>query len=271
MKNYELLDSGSFKKIERFGPYTLIRPSAQAVWQPEDPNQWKGCDASFSRENGNHWSGPLPKQWQVNCSGFFFKVSPTDFGHLGLFPEHQIHWRFVQKALEGQNAEVLNLFAYTGGMTLAALSAKASVTHLDASKPMVSWAKENAKLNQLEKAPVRWIVDDAIKFLRREIKRERTYDAIILDPPSFGRGSSNEVFKIEEDLPHLLDLCFQLLSKKPLFLLLTCHTPALSSTVLSNLLEQKAKGQKIESGETLLPSKAGFFLPAGHFARVIYE
>ena len=208
--SYQLLDSGDGKKIERFGPVSLVRPAAGAVWEPEHRRLWKNADAEFSREReGWRWerNGRLPEQWEATHHQLRFILKRTDFGHVGLFPEHAAIWDWVRSRIAERPAiQVLNLFAYSGGATLAAAAAGAQVCHVDASKGMVEWARENAALNGLEQHPIRWIVDDVFKFLAREARRGRRYDGIILDPPSFGRGKRGEVFKVEEDLIPLLDL-----------------------------------------------------------------
>lgn len=268
--SYQLLDSGEGQKLERFGPYLLVRPCSQALWRPSlSKGEWQRADGIFSREKGQGWTfkGRAPKSWEVVLEGIRFKLAPTDFGHLGLFPEHAQLWGRMRELLSLRpQAFVLNLFAYSGGATLAAAQTGARVCHLDASKGMVTWAKENAELNALSSAPIRWIVDDAIKFLKREVKRGALYDGILLDPPSFGRGSRQEVFKIERDIHELLDLCTALLSKNPLFLILTTHTPGMTPLVMRHLLEQKmGKKGRIEAGEMVIPSSMP--LPCGSFAR----
>ena len=249
--DYALLDSGNGRKLERFGAVTLARPCSQAVWQPCLPESgWKRAQASFDREAGNHWHhrGALPESWRIRTAGIRFKLSGTDFGHLGIFPEQRAQWIWIRDRIAGacrrrrEPPQVLNLFAYSGGSTLAAALGGASVCHLDASRGMVQWARENAALNGLGDHPIRWIVDDAHKFLCRELRRGRRYDAVILDPPTFGRGQNNELYKIESDLPETLSLCRQLLSDNPLFILLSAHTPGFSPIVLGNLLRQAAPG-----------------------------
>jgi|JI10StandDraft_1071094.scaffolds.fasta_scaffold14565_6 23S rRNA (cytosine1962-C5)-methyltransferase len=259
---YELLDSGNEQKLERFGDYLLIRPCPQALWKPKAPELWKKAHATFDRGKG--WKG-LPKSWTLTYKTLTFKIVPTDFGHLGLFPEHAEHWDWMDSKLKPQE-EVLNLFAYSGAATLFLAKKGYAVCHLDAAKGMIDWARENSALNKLEKAPIRWIVDDAIKFLRREIKRKRKYDALLLDPPSFGRGAQGQVFKIERDLPLLLDLCKQVLKPNPSFVLLTCHTPGLTPQVLASLLADFFPSRTIDSGEMLIPSKTTP-LPSGCYAR----
>ena len=265
MMDYELLDCGQEKKLERFGPYMLIRPAPQALWQPQHPELWKKVHGDFKREKDNRWKKKqLPASWEINFKSLQFKLAPTDFGHLGLFPEHAQHWSWMERQLL-EPAKVLNLFAYSGGATLALAQAGHTLCHLDASKGMVNWAKENALLNQLEQAPIRWIIDDALKFLKREVKRQVRYDAILLDPPTYGRGSQGQVFKIERDILPLLELCKAVLSPKPGFVLLTAHTPGLTPLLLEQFLSQTLKKGKIESGEMTLPGKV--ILPSGTYAR----
>jgi len=272
MDGYELLDSGEGFKLERFGSYVLTRPAAQAVWKRSLPaSTWKEADASFDRVEGNRWAGrrALPDRWTAAVGGIRFHLSATDFGHLGVFPEQREQWGWIRRR-SGGGRRVLNLFAYSGGSTLAAAKAGAEVCHLDASRGMVERAKENAELNKLRDAPVRWITDDAVKFLRREGRRDRTYDGIVLDPPSFGRGKKGEVFKIQEGLPRVLGLAESLLSKRPAFLLLTCHTPEYSPAVLGNLLAHLPGrfGGAVETGEMLLTGEPEVLpLPSGAYAR----
>ena len=274
----ELLDSGRGRKLERFGRYVLARPCSQAVWEPRLPaSAWDAADASFDREDGQHWHNrsALPDCWDVTVDGQRFRLSDTDFGHLGIFPEQRAQWRWIRERVgaAGRPVQVLNLFAYSGGSTIAAALAGASVCHLDASRGMVDWAHENARVNGLEDHPIRWIPEDAHKFLQRELRRGRRYDAIVLDPPTFGRGKSGEMYKIERDLPETLRLCRELLSPTPLFLLLSAHTPGLTPVVLSNLLSQALAGlsPRIESGEMLLTGAAGVLpLPSGAFARAAF-
>lgn len=267
MNGYELLDSGNGQKLERFGNYTLIRPSPQSIWLPEKPEIWSDADAIFSREKEERWrfNKELPKSWVSEIGAVRFKIQPTDFGHLGVFPEHAFLWDAMRSWIRPK-MRILNLFAYSGGVTLAAAGEGAEVCHLDASKGMVDWARENAALNRLESAPIRWIVDDAIKFLKREEKRRSLYDAIILDPPTFGRGSQGEVFKIERDLISLLEHCKAVLSSTRKFLILSCHTPGLTPIVLKQTLAQLFQPEKIESGEMMIASVSGFSIPSGSYA-----
>lgn len=275
---YELLDSGNGDKLERFGPYVLARPCAAAVWEPALPaSEWAAATARFGRDGGNSWTfrEPLPASWNIQIDGLSFKLVSTGFGHVGVFPEQRPCWRWIRETVakdrqrRNRPASVLNLFAYSGGATLAAAAAGAQVCHLDASKGMVARARENAALNGLEKAQIRWIVDDVTKFLDRELRRQSTYDAIILDPPSFGRGKTGELFKIETDLLPTLKKCVALLSREPLFILLSCHTPAFSPIVMQNVLHQCVKARKgtIECGEMLLKgSPATLAVPSGTYA-----
>lgn len=261
---YQLLDSGDGQKWERFGEYTLVRPCPQAVWRPAKREE---ADAFFTREEGNKWvfRRKIPTNWEICLNGIRLKISPTDFGHLGVFPEHASLWGWMRSFISS-GSKILNLFAYSGGASLAAALAGAQVCHLDASKGMVDWARENAKLNGLEKAPIRWIVDDALKFLKREINRGNRYDGIILDPPTFGRGNKGEIFKIERDIIPLLELCKNLLSNQPRFIIVSCHTPGFTPVVLSHLFEQIFKVSS-EAGEMLLESPNALSIPCGAYLR----
>jgi 23S rRNA (cytosine1962-C5)-methyltransferase len=276
---YALIDSGHGRKLEQFGPYLISRPAAQAVWHPQLPeNKWKQADAIFTRETENRWikNRDLPEFWTIDIAGIQFKIAPTDFGHLGVFPEQRDTWDWIQRKIQSckmRNPRVLNLFAYSGGATFAAAKAGAQVCHLDSSKGMVAWARENAELNQLKQAPIKWIVEDVNKYLKRELRRGSRYEGIILDPPSFGRGSKGEVFKIEKDLPLLLEQCRDLLSEKPLFVLFSCHTPGFTPIVTQHLLAQMMGGEgTIESGEMVLAGNTDVFpLPSGTYARWSYD
>jgi 23S rRNA (cytosine1962-C5)-methyltransferase len=277
--DYALLDSGDGKKLERFGSYILARPCSQAAWKPAlSDAAWAKAHATFDRTEGNQWHnrGALPAEWKIKTAGIAFKLSGTDFGHLGIFPEQRAQWEWLRAAVRaacearGRPVQVLNLFAYSGGSTLASALGGAEVCHLDASKGMVQWARDNASLNGLQEHPIRWITDDAHKFLCREARRERRYDAVILDPPTFGRGQNNEMYKIEKDLPETLRLCRELLSADPLFILLSAHTPGYSPVVLQNVLGQAAAGLggATASGEMLLTGAPEVLpTPCGAFAR----
>lgn len=271
------MDSGNFQKLERFGSCTLVRPCAQAVWRKQLPeNQWREATAIFHRDGGNQWRGRdrLPESWNIEIDGIRFQLSSTDFGHLGIFPEQRDHWLRIRAWCEEyavqkkRPARVINLFAYSGGSTLAAAHAGAEVCHVDASKGMVEWARKNAALNELQDRPVRWIVDDVNKFLEREIRRGRRYDLVILDPPSYGRGAKGEVFKIENDLPILLNTISRVISDEPLGVLLSCHTPELTPISLHHLMKQEfQRGEdEFEHGEMLLRGRESVLpVPSGSF------
>ena len=273
--DYELIDSGFGKKYERFGNVSLVRPCSQALWRPADESSWRRATATFDREDGNHWHGrnQLPEHWNIETAGIKFRLSGTDFGHLGIFPEQRAQWKWIRETVSsavnsGRNVSVLNLFAYSGGSTLAAAMGGAKATHLDASRGMVQWASENASLNGLD--GIRGIVDDAHKFMQRELRRGRKYDGIILDPPTFGRGEGGEMYKIERDLMNTLKLCRDLLTDDPLFILLSSHTPGCTPQVLENVIFQATAGipGNAQSGEMLLTGADDVFpLPSGTYVR----
>lgn len=279
LSQYELLDSGNGRKLERFGRIVLARPCSQAIWQPLlSQTEWERANASFDREQGLNWHGRdrLPKQWEIAVDAIKFKLLGTDFGHLGIFPEQRAQWQWIGNTVKnaGRKLSVLNLFAYSGGSTMAAALAGADVCHLDASQSMVDWARENAAINNLKDAPIRWIVEDAHKFLGREMRRGHRYDGIILDPPSFGRGAKGEVYKIERDLSKTLDLCRQLLTPTPAFLLLSAHTPGITPIVLENMLLDALKGlgPQLQSGEMLLTGASNVRpTPSGCFVRAFWQ
>lgn len=246
--SYELVDSGHFRKLEKVGPYILIRPSAQAVWAPRLSKQhWSKADAEFKRyKNGDgkwHFKGAkLPSQWAVNLGNLTYEIKLTDFGHLGVFPEHHnnqlLKQAIFKKKQSGKPFRLLNLFAYTGAVTLFGASHGAEVVHVDASKTSVAWARQNAQLSGLEQSPIRWIVEDAKKFVARELRRSQVYDGIVLDPPSFGRGTKNEVWKIEDDLLKLLEDLKGLQSDDFSFMQLSSHSLGFTPIVLKNVLNQ---------------------------------
>ena len=279
---YELMDSGDGRKLERFGGLVLARPCSQALWRPSSgPDAWGRADATFDREEGNRWHGRsnLPKSWNIETAGIRFKLGGTDFGHLGIFPEQRAQWKWIRETVDkacrhpasgGRRPTLLNLFAYSGGSTMAAALGGAEVCHLDASKGMVEWARENAALNGLADHPIRWIVDDAHKFMRRELRRGRRYDAIVLDPPTFGRGAGGEMYKIERDLKDTLGLVRDLLSERPLFVLFSSHTPGLSPVVASNVISQLFPTARVESGEMLLEGD-GVPCPSGVYCRAVWD
>ena len=260
---YFLVDSGNQKKFEKFGDVGIVRPCSQALWSPR-LKKWD-AEAYFSRENECGWEGDIPDFWEIEHDGLKFTISPTEFGHVGIFPEHSFLWKWAAKRVK-KGSRILNVFAYSGGATLAFARAGAEVCHVDASHGMVKWARENAELNELDRCPIRWIVDDALKFLRREVRRGRRYDGILLDPPSFGRGAKGEVFKIERDIRELLELCKQLLSDTPLFLACSNHTNGMSPTVMQYLFEELFAGT-VEAGELMLEAEEGKSIPTGTYAR----
>ena len=274
-EDYELIDSGDGRKFERFGAYTLVRPCSQAMWRPRDAAAWRTATASFDREDGNRWHGrnALPKEWTIETVGIRFKLGGTDFGHLGIFPEQREQWKWIRQVVgergmgNGERVTVLNLFAYSGGSTIAAAQGGAEVCHLDAAKGMVQWARDNAALNGLQDHPIRWIADDAHKFLRREVRRGRRYDAVILDPPTFGRGANGELYKIERDLQETLGLARDVLSENPLFVLFSSHTPGLSCRVAENIIRQAFPAcRSVEAGEMLLGTEC----PSGVYCRGVF-
>lgn len=276
-KDYELLDCGRGEKLERWGKYTLVRPDPQAIWNtPRRHPGWKNYDARYarSRTGGGQWvKKELPQRWQVQYKELTFNIKPMNFKHTGLFPEQAANWDWFGEKIKnaGRPVKVLNLFAYTGGATLAAAKAGASVTHVDASKGMVAWAKENARSSNLESAPIRWIVDDCVKFVERELRRGNHYDAIIMDPPSYGRGPKGEIWKIEDAIFPLVKLCAGLLSEKPLFFLINSYTTGLAPAVLTYMLGCTVKprfGGTVRSDEIGLPvSSTGLVLPCGASGR----
>ncbi|MDR2647502.1 MAG: class I SAM-dependent methyltransferase [Oscillospiraceae bacterium] len=271
-QEYELLDCTNGERLERWGDLLLIRPDPQVIWtSPRQNPLWAKAHARYHRSTsgGGCWENmrAIPKQWHVRYGSLTFLIEPMGFKHTGLFPEQAINWDLLTQTIQGTNkpVHVLNLFAYTGGATLACLAAGARVTHVDASKGMVQRAKENAALSGLQGDRVRWIVDDCIRFAAREIRRGKRYDIILLDPPSYGRGPNGEVWKLEDALDNLCDLCLQLLSDTPLLLLLNSYTTAFSPAVMRYFLAQKCGlGAKILSSEIGLPCTAsGLPLPCG--------
>jgi 23S rRNA (cytosine1962-C5)-methyltransferase len=276
-KDYEVLDCSGGEKLERWGSYILIRPDPQVIWEtPKKDKGWKKPNAHYhrSQKGGGEWEFfDLPKQWQVQYKDLTFYLQPFSFKHTGLFPEQATNWDWFRgKIKEAKRpVKVLNLFAYTGGASVAAAKAGASVTHVDASKGMVTWAKENAKASGLSEAPIRWIVDDCVKFVEREIRRGNRYDGIIMDPPSYGRGPKGEIWKIEEKIHPFIKLCAKLLSEEPLFFLINSYTTGLQPAVLSYMvgteLVPRFKGS-VGAKEIGLPVTAsGLILPCGASAR----
>ena len=275
-KDYEVLDTSKGEKLERWGNYLLIRPDPQVIWDTPKKNRgWKKCNGHYHRSSkgGGDWEFfDLPKQWQIHYGELTFNLKPFSFKHTGLFPEQAANWDWFGDLIRRADrpVKVLNLFAYTGGATLAAAAAGAHVTHVDASKGMVTWAKENAASSGLSDAPIRWIVDDCVKFVQREIRRGNHYDAIIMDPPSYGRGPKGEIWKIEESIHGLIQLCTQLLSEDPLFFLVNSYTTGLQPAVLTYMIATELKKFKgfVRSEEIGLPvTDTGLVLPCGASGR----
>lgn len=276
-KDYEVIDSSAGEKLERWGEYILLRPDPQVIWQTEkkDP-RWRRLNGHYyrSKRGGGEWKFfNLPKEWKIHYKDLTFHLQPFSFKHTGLFPEQAVNWDWCfAKIKEAKRPiRVLNLFAYTGGATVAAARAGASVTHVDASKGMVTWAKENAQLSGLKDAPIRWIVDDCVKFVEREIRRGKEYDAIIMDPPSYGRGPKGEIWKIEEKIYPFIQLCTKVMSKDPLFFLINSYTTGLQPAVLSYMLSSEIErkiGGIVTADEIGLPvSSNGLVLPCGASGR----
>lgn len=275
-KDYEILDMADGEKLERWGNIILIRPDPQIIWKEKSkPALWKKANAHYhrSKSGGGEWEyiKNVPKAWQIRYKDLVFNLKPMGFKHTGLFPEQAVNWEFMMNKIKSAKRpiKVLNLFAYTGGATVACASAGASVCHVDSSKGMTAWAKENVASSGLSDKPVRFIIDDVIKFVQREIRRENKYDAIVMDPPSYGRGTNGEVWNIEESLYMLVELCSKILSDNPLFFLINSYTTGLSPTILANILSMiiKKKG-KVSCGEVGLPMKdSSIILPCGIYGR----
>ena len=276
-KDYEVIDCCDGEKLERWGKYLLVRPDPQVIWNTgREHRGWTNMNAHYHRSSkgGGEWEFfNLPEQWTINYKGLTFNLKPFSFKHTGLFPEQAANWDWFMKKIKDANrpVKVLNLFAYTGGATLAAAKAGASVTHVDASKGMVNWASENARSSGLGDAPIRWIVDDCQKFVEREIRRGNKYDAIIMDPPSYGRGPKGEIWKIEESIFPFIQLCEQLLSDNPLFFLVNSYTTGLQPAVLTYMLSSviiPKHGGRVISDEIGLPvTKSRLVLPCGASGR----
>jgi len=284
-KDYTLIDAGGGEKLEKWGDVTVVRPDPQAFW-PKSPNiDWSTPDMYYyrSKSGGGHWEvlgKNVPEAWQIGYKGLKFHIRPTGFKHMGLFPEQAVNWQWLGDKLKGTNAKVLNLFAYTGGATLACLNAGANVTHIDAAKGMNRWAKDNIALSGLANIPHRIMEDDALKFVLRESRRDSFYDGIIMDPPVFGRGPGGEMWKLEERLYELVEACVRLLSsntkKSPSnnagdkkFILINAYTAGFSPTVYGNILSivTKKLGGQVSVGEIGLDAKSGITLPCGMYAR----
>ena len=281
-KDYEVLDTSNGERLERWGSYVLVRPDPQVIWNtPRRRPEWRQFDARYVRSNtgGGHWTDhKLPERWQIKYRDYLtFNVKPMNFKHTGVFPEQAANWDFIRQkvATAGRPVRVLNLFAYSGGATLAAAAGGAEVFHVDASKGMVAWAKENAAASGLDGCPIHWMVDDCTKFIQREIRRGRRYDGIIMDPPSYGRGPGGEVWKLEENLYPFVKLCAGVLSDKPLFVLINSYTTGLAPSVLGyllNILVASKYGGKCTWDELGLPvTETGLALPCGATGRWFSE
>ena len=277
-KDYEILDMTNGEKLERWGNITLIRPDPQIIWKEKSfPEKWKNANAKYNRSNtgGGNWNfiKPLQKSWQIKYKDLTFNIKPMGFKHTGIFPEQAVNWDWMMNKIRNSNREikVLNLFAYTGGASVACLKAGASVCHVDSSKGMCEWAKENVASSGLRDRPIRFLIDDVVKFVNREIRRGNKYDGIIMDPPSYGRGTNGEVWKFEENIADLVKLCMNVLSDKPLFFLINSYTTGISSQVLENLLRiniPKKVGGKFSHGELGLPlTNSKLILPCGIYGR----
>ncbi len=273
--DYELIDADSGERLERWGNIILIRPDPQIIWSGDRKNPlWKNAHAVYHRSGsgGGYWETlkKVPDVWSIEYGGLTFRLKPMGFKHTGLFPEQAVNWSLAERLIKAENRplSVLNLFAYTGAASLACLKAGAKVTHVDASKGMVQWAKENAAASGLEKAPVRWLVDDCLKFVKREIRRGNKYDAIIMDPPSYGRGPNGEVWKLEQQLTELLSETGRLLSDNAVFFFLNSYTGGLSPTILNYMVSRyvsKNKGGRVYTDEIgLYITDKGISLPAGN-------
>ena len=276
-KDYEVIDCSKGEKLERWGKYTLLRPDPQFICDtPKKAPEWKKLNGHYHRSSkgGGEWDFfDLPEQWTINYKSLTFNLKPFSFKHTGLFPEQAVNWDWCAEKIKnaGRPVKVLNLFAYTGGATLSAAAAGASVTHVDASKGMVGWAKENAASSGLSDAPIRWLVDDCVKFVEREIRRGNKYDGIIMDPPSYGRGPKGEIWKIEESIHNFVKLTAQILSDDPIFFLINSYTTGLQPAVLTYMISteiQNKVGGKTESNEIGLPVReTGLVLPCGASGR----
>ncbi len=273
-KEYELLDAGAGMKLERWGDIVLARPEPQAVWPKQSSDLWDRANATYHRAStgGGTWEfhKQLPKTWEIGYGdNLRFAVRPTGFKHTGLFPEQAVNWDFmgdfIQKA--DRPVHVLNLFAYTGGATLSCAKAGAHVVHVDAAKGMVQWAQDNAKRSGLADAPIRYLVDDAMQFVQREGRRGRTYDGIVMDPPSYGRGPSGQMFKFERDVYPLIEGCAALLSDDPLFFVLNSYTAGFAPQIAGNMLRCALKNGLVQADNIALPMQNGMTLPCGATAR----
>ena len=274
-EDYEVLDTGDGMKLERWGKVILSRPDPQVIWPRQEDSAWSKADAKYHRspKGGGEWEfvRRLPEKWTVRYGDLSFIVHPTNFKHTGLFPEQAVNWDWMRALIQKRGgAKVLNLFGYTGGATCACIAAGAHVTHVDAAKGMVQWAGENRAKCGLPEDKVRWIVDDAVKFVERETRRGNFYDAVVMDPPSYGRGPKGEIWKLEDELYGLVEKCAQVIGNDPLFVLINSYTTGLQPAVLSNILRLtvgKRFGGCIDAGEVVLPVSSGGVLPCGASGR----
>jgi 23S rRNA (cytosine1962-C5)-methyltransferase len=273
-KDYELIDSGEGFKLERYGKIVVSRPDPQAIWPKTDSDAWRNADAVFGDTGRGRWKvkDGVADSWTINFDGLAFNIYLSAFKHTGIFPEHKPSWGWISDVISGEKRKisVLNLFGYTGGATLAAARAGADVTHLDGSKVAINWAKENAKNSGLGEKPIRWIVDDAMSFVKREIRRGNKYDGIIMDPPSYGHGPKGEMWQIEDDLLNILKLCREILSDEPLFFLLNGYAAGYSALGYANMMGEifPFMKDKTEHGEIGIRETArNIILPSGIFAR----
>ena len=278
--DYKILDTGNGMKLEQVGPYRLIRPAMNAFWEPSLPQkEWnKNIRGIFTRNSkgSGKWTwknGGVPESWTISFAGVKIIVKPTNFGHLGFFAEHLKSWNWVNEHIKksGSELKILNLFAYSGVGSLAMAKAGAKVCHLDAAKGMIQWGRESLEQNTDIPNTIRWITDDVIKFLNREIRRGNKYNGIVMDPPSFGRGAQGQIWKMEENINELLSLCSQVIDRKNQhFVILSCHTPGFSPIVLERLLQKHFRGNaELASGEMTMQEESGALLPAGNFARIV--
>jgi 23S rRNA (cytosine1962-C5)-methyltransferase len=275
MQDYELLDSGNQQRLERFGSYIISRPDPQLVWKPYlDESEWEKADAVFKRtsESKGRWEmdEKMPEKWLMHYKGLSFYAKLTPFKHTGVFPEQALHWEWIKEKIEKakRSVSVLNLFAYTGISSLICATAGANVTHVDASHPTIGWARANQTASKLDKAPIRWILDDVVKFVQREVRRGSKYDAIIMDPPVYGRGPKGEIWSFNESFPYLMEDCAQLLTKNPLFALVNAYAISSSALTLENVLIDYMPAGNIECGELCIKEKsAKRLLSTGIFAR----
>lgn len=272
-KDYELLDSGNGMRYERFGPYTTVRPDPQAIWRPTKLSEWQHADVQYERtmKDQGRWKfkRAIPEKWKMSWKDINFWARLTSFKHTGVFPEQSLQWEWMQEKIKHiEKPKVLNLFAYTGIASIAAAAAGAEVTHVDASKPSVGWARENQLISNLQDKPIRWILEDCLKFVEREVRRGNTYDGIIMDPPVYGHGPTGQIWRFNDHFPKLVNICSILLSQKPLFMIVNAYAISSSSIMLENVLADYLPKGKIEVGELCLQETLGKrLLSTGLYAR----